>query len=163
MKHRSWHGSKEAGQGIHQRPDRDGRPYRLCMDRSPTFFQELMSARGRQVEVNEDPSLRALPGRRLIYVSLDLARFTLDGRRRPEIPGRRSGDSRLNDELVDRLIGNPEFVGLLTIWADLLEEADRKFLDVEGSAAFRNWISRLKVPPTCLRQVCQNDPHSHRF
>jgi len=50
-------------------------------------------------------------------------------------------DSRLKrDELVDRLIGNSEFVDYWTNkWADLLQ-VNRKFLGVEGSAAFRNWI-----------------------
>ena len=50
-------------------------------------------------------------------------------------------DSRLKrDELVDRLIGNPDFVDYWTNkWADLLQ-VNRKFLAVEGSAAFRNWI-----------------------
>ena len=44
------------------------------------------------------------------------------------------------DELVDRLIGNPEFVDYWTNkWADLLQ-VNRKFLGVEGSVAFRNWI-----------------------
>ncbi len=50
-------------------------------------------------------------------------------------------DSRVKrDELVDRLIGNPDFVEFWTNkWADLLQ-VNRKFLGVEGSVAFRNWI-----------------------
>ena len=50
-------------------------------------------------------------------------------------------DSRVKrDELVDRLIGSPEFVDYWTNkWADLLQ-VNRKFLGVEGSVAFRNWI-----------------------
>ena len=50
-------------------------------------------------------------------------------------------ESRLKREaLVDRLIGNPEFVDYWTNkWADLLQ-VNRKFLGVEGSVAFRNWI-----------------------
>jgi WD40 repeat protein len=44
------------------------------------------------------------------------------------------------DELVDRLIGSPDFVDFWTNkWADLLQ-VNRKFLGVEGAAAFRNWI-----------------------
>ena len=52
-----------------------------------------------------------------------------------------SRDSRVKrDELIDRLIGNPEFVDYWTNkWADLLQ-VNRKFLGVEGSVAFRNWI-----------------------
>ncbi|MEO6809410.1 MAG: DUF1549 domain-containing protein [Isosphaeraceae bacterium] len=44
------------------------------------------------------------------------------------------------DALVDRLIGNPDFVEYWTNkWADLLQ-VNRKFLGVEGAAAFRAWI-----------------------
>jgi WD40 repeat protein/mono/diheme cytochrome c family protein len=44
------------------------------------------------------------------------------------------------DALVDRLIGNKEYVEFWTNkWADLLQ-VNRKFLGVEGSAAFRKWI-----------------------
>jgi WD40 repeat protein len=52
-----------------------------------------------------------------------------------------SRDSRAKrEELVDRLIGNPDFVEYWTNkWADLLQ-VNRKFLGVEGSVAFRNWI-----------------------
>ncbi len=54
------------------------------------------------------------------------------------------------DELVDRLIGNPDFVDFWTNkWADLLQ-VNRKFLGVEGSAAFRTWIRT---------QVAQNVPY----
>ncbi len=50
-------------------------------------------------------------------------------------------DTRVKrDELIDRLIGNPEFVDYWTNkWADLLQ-VNRKFLGVEGAVAFRNWI-----------------------
>ncbi|AGA28815.1 DUF1549 domain-containing protein [Singulisphaera acidiphila] len=44
------------------------------------------------------------------------------------------------DELVDRLIGSPDFVDYWTNkWADLLQ-VNRKFLDVAGASAFRQWI-----------------------
>jgi WD40 repeat protein/mono/diheme cytochrome c family protein len=54
-------------------------------------------------------------------------------------------DSRLKrDVFVDRLVGNSDFVEYWTNkWADLLQ-VNRKFLDIEGSAAFRNWI-RVQV------------------
>lgn len=43
-------------------------------------------------------------------------------------------------EVVDKLIGNPEFVDFWTNkWADLLQ-VNRKFLGPEGSSAFRDWI-----------------------
>ncbi|HEY2837615.1 MAG TPA: DUF1549 and DUF1553 domain-containing protein, partial [Pirellulales bacterium] len=44
------------------------------------------------------------------------------------------------DEMIDRLIGSPEFVDHWTNkWADLLQ-VNRKFLGEEGAWAFRNWI-----------------------
>ena len=60
----------------------------------------------------------------------EIRKFTADSR-----------ESRVKrDELVDRLIGSPEFVDYWTNkWADLLQ-VNRKFLGVEGSVAFRNWI-----------------------
>jgi WD40 repeat protein len=60
-------------------------------------------------------------------------------------------DSRAKREaVVDRLIGTPEFVDFWTNkWADLLQ-VNRKFLGVEGSAAFRNWIRA---------QVAANTPY----
>ena len=50
-------------------------------------------------------------------------------------------DSRAKrDQLIDRLIGSPDFIDYWTNkWADLLQ-VNRKFLGVEGSMAFRNWI-----------------------
>lgn len=50
-------------------------------------------------------------------------------------------DSRVKrDELVDRLIGSPEYVDYWTNkWADLLQ-VNRKFLGAEGAQAFRKWI-----------------------
>ena len=50
-------------------------------------------------------------------------------------------DSRARREaLVDKLIGSPEFVDYWTNkWADLLQ-VNRKFLEVDGAAAFRTWI-----------------------
>ena len=44
------------------------------------------------------------------------------------------------EAVVDKLIGNPDFVDYWTNkWADLLQ-VNRKYLGVEGSVAFRNWI-----------------------
>lgn len=44
------------------------------------------------------------------------------------------------NELIDQLIGSPEFVEYWTNkWADLLQ-VNRKYLGAEGSSAFRKWI-----------------------
>lgn len=46
------------------------------------------------------------------------------------------------DELIDRLVGGPEFVDFWTNkWADLLQ-VNRKFLGEEGSIALREWIKQ---------------------
>lgn len=46
------------------------------------------------------------------------------------------------DELVDRLVGGPQFVDFWTNkWADLLQ-VNRKFLGEEGSSALREWIKQ---------------------
>jgi hypothetical protein len=44
------------------------------------------------------------------------------------------------DELIDKLVGNPDYVEHWTNkWADLLQ-VNRKFLGAEGAGAFRKWI-----------------------
>jgi hypothetical protein len=49
------------------------------------------------------------------------------------------------DELVDKLIGSPDFVEHWTNkWADLLQ-VNRKFLGEQGAAAFRAWIRKAIV------------------
>ncbi len=54
------------------------------------------------------------------------------------------------DALVDRLIGNPEYVEYWTNkWADMLQ-VNRKFLGEEGSITLRNWIKQ---------QVAANTPY----
>ena len=60
-------------------------------------------------------------------------------------------DSRVKrDAVIDRLIGSPDFVEYWTNkWADLLQ-VNRKFLDVDGSVAFRGWIRD---------QVARNTPY----
>jgi hypothetical protein len=54
-----------------------------------------------------------------------------------------SRDSKIKrDELVDRLVGSPEFVEFWTNkWSDLLQ-VNRKFLGEEGSIALREWIKQ---------------------
>ncbi len=52
-------------------------------------------------------------------------------------------DTRVKrDELIDRLVGSPDYVENWTNkWADLLQ-VNRKFLGEEGAWAFRNWIQQ---------------------
>jgi hypothetical protein len=62
-----------------------------------------------------------------------------------------SGETRVKREaVIDRLIGSPDFIDYWTNkWADLLQ-VNRKFLDVDGAVAFRNWIRA---------QVAANTPY----
>ena len=62
-----------------------------------------------------------------------------------------ASDSRAKREaVVDKLIGSPEFVDYWTNkWADLLQ-VNRKFLEVEGAVAFRDWIRN---------EVAKNTPY----
>src|SRR4029077_10044783 len=54
------------------------------------------------------------------------------------------------EELIDRLVGSPEFIEHWTNkWADLLQ-VNRKFLGTEGSVMFRAWIRE---------QVADNVPY----
>jgi WD40 repeat protein/mono/diheme cytochrome c family protein len=54
------------------------------------------------------------------------------------------------DELVDRLVGNADYVDFWTNkWADLLM-VNRKYLAVEGATAFRGWIRK---------QLAENRPY----
>ena len=67
------------------------------------------------------------------------------------------------DELVDKLVGSPEFVEHWTNkWADLLQ-VNRKFLGEKGAVAFRNWIRKAVAEQHALRQVRLRHPDRHRL
>ena len=106
----------------------------------PTYnkIDELVAAKWKRMKIL--PSGLCTDADFLRRVSLDLTGLppTADDVRKFLADPR---DSRVKrDELVDRLIGNPEFIDYWTNkWADLLQ-VNRKFLGVEGSVAFRNWI-----------------------
>jgi hypothetical protein len=58
------------------------------------------------------------------------------------------------DDLVDKLVGSPEFVEYWTNkWADLLQ-VNRKFLGVEGAEAFRKWIKNAVATDMPYDQFC---------
>ena len=67
------------------------------------------------------------------------------------------------DALVDKLVGNDDYVDFWTNkWADLLM-VNRKFLGVEGATAFRNWIRGELAANTPYDQFVHEDPHRQRF
>src|SRR5262245_52901428 len=58
------------------------------------------------------------------------------------------------DELVDKLVGSPDFVDhWANKWADLLQ-VNRKFLGVQGAEAFRNYIKTAITKNTPYDQFC---------
>ena len=106
----------------------------------PTFskIDELAAAKWKRLKVLPSGLSNDTDFIRRVYLDLiglppsadDVRTFLADKR-----------DTRVKrDELIDRLIGSPDFVDYWTNkWADLLQ-VNRKFLGVEGSAAFRKWI-----------------------
>ncbi len=108
---------------------------------SSPHLQQDRRADGRQVAADEDSSVRALHRRRVPSPRLprpDRAPPSAEEVRRFLDDPKESRIKR--DELVDRLIGSPDHVDYWTNkWADLLQ-VNRKFLDVAGASAFRQWI-----------------------
>ncbi len=116
----------------------------------PTYgkIDELVAAKWKRMKILPSGLCTDAEFLRRVYLDLtglpptadDVRKFLADTR-----------DSRVKrDELVDRLIGSPDFVDYWTNkWADLLQ-VNRKFLGVEGSVAFRNWIRA---------QVAANTPY----
>ena len=116
----------------------------------PTYgkIDELVAAKWKRMKILPSGLCTDAEFIRRVYLDLtglpptaeDVRKFLADTR-----------DSRVKrDELVDRLIGSPDFVDYWTNkWADLLQ-VNRKFLGVEGSVAFRNWIRA---------QVAANTPY----
>src|SRR5262249_24793780 len=106
----------------------------------PTYSKvdELVAAKWKRLKIL--PSALCTDAEFVRRISLDLTGLppTADQVRTFLADSRESRIKR--DELVDRLIGNPDSIDFWTNkWADLLQ-VNRKFLGVEGSAAFRNWI-----------------------
>jgi WD40 repeat protein/mono/diheme cytochrome c family protein len=106
----------------------------------PTYgkVDELVAAKWKRMKILPSGLCSDAEFIRRVYLDLtglpptseDVVKFMADSR-----------DSRAKRaELVDRLIGNPDFVDYWTNkWADLLQ-VNRKFLAEEGAVAYRNWI-----------------------
>jgi hypothetical protein len=59
------------------------------------------------------------------------------------------------DELIDRLIGSPDYVEHWTNkWSDLLQ-VNRAYLAIEGATAFRQWTGQQVAANTPWRSVCR--------
>ena len=107
---------------------------------SPTFskIDELVVAKWKRVKILPSRLCSDSDFIRRVYLDLtglppsadDVRKFLSDKR-----------DIRIKrDELIEHLIGSPDYIEYWTNkWADLLQ-VNRKFLGVEGSLALRNWI-----------------------
>ena len=101
-------------------------------------IDEFTSAKWKRMKIQASPLCSDTEFLRRVYLDLtglpptseQIRDFLADAR-----------DSQIKrDELVDRLIGNEDFVDYWTNkWADLLQ-VNRKYLGAESAAAFRNWI-----------------------
>ena len=99
---------------------------------------ELVARKWQRMKIQ--PSNLATDAEFLRRVYLDLTGLppTADGVRAFMADARSARAKR--DEVVDKLVGSKEYVEFWTNkWADLLQ-VNRKFLDVDGARAFRQWI-----------------------
>ncbi len=101
-------------------------------------IDELVAAKWQRMKIQPSGLCSDTDFLRRIYIDLtglpptadDVRKFVADTR-----------DTRVKrDELIDKLVGSPEYIDYWTNkWADLLQ-VNRKFLGPEGSVAFRKWI-----------------------
>jgi WD40 repeat protein len=101
-------------------------------------IDELVTAKWKRMKIKPSDLCTDAEFLRRIYLDLTGLPPTADEVRAFLADSRESRMKR--DTLIDKLIGGKEFVEYWTNkWADLLQ-INRKFLGVEGSAAFRKWI-----------------------
>lgn len=106
----------------------------------PAFskIDELVSVKWKRMKIV--PSGLATDSEFIRRVYLDLTGLPPSGSDVREFLADKRDLRTKRNELVDRLIGNPEYVDYWTNkWADLLQ-VNRKFLGVDGSISLRNWI-----------------------
>ncbi|WP_235952242.1 DUF1549 domain-containing protein [Crateriforma spongiae] len=106
-------------------------------------IDELVAAKWRRMKIVPSELADDLTFLRRVHLDLTGLPPTADDLRRFEADPRPSQLKRA--EVIDQLIGNEAFVEYWTNkWADLLQ-VNRKFLGVEGSTAFRDWIRQSVV------------------
>jgi len=99
---------------------------------------ELSAAKWRRMKIRPSEVCTDEEFLRRVYLDLTGLPPTADDVRAFAADAKESRAKR--EALVDKLIGSPEFVDYWTNkWADLLQ-VNRKFLEVDGALAFRNWI-----------------------
>jgi WD40 repeat protein/mono/diheme cytochrome c family protein len=101
-------------------------------------IDELVAAKWRRMKIRPSELCSDAEFIRRVYLDLTGLPPTADEVRAFLADRRPSREKR--NAVIDRLIGSKEWVEYWTNkWADLLQ-VNRKFLDVEGAAAFRKWI-----------------------
>ncbi|MGC8638382.1 MAG: DUF1549 domain-containing protein [Isosphaeraceae bacterium] len=106
----------------------------------PTYgrIDELVAAKWKRMKIIPSGVCSDADYLRRIYLDLTGLPPTADDVRAFLVDHHESKVKR--QEVVDRLIGSPDYVDYWTNkWADLLQ-VNRKFLGVEGAMALRNWI-----------------------
>jgi len=101
-------------------------------------IDELVAAKWKRMKIQPSEVCADLEFVRRIYLDLTGLPPTPEEIRKFEADARESRIKR--DELIDALIGTPEFVDFVANkWADLLQ-CNGKYLGTEGAEAFRAWI-----------------------
>ncbi|MBA4187796.1 MAG: hypothetical protein C0467_07230 [Planctomycetaceae bacterium] len=101
-------------------------------------IDELAAAKWKRLQIQPSGVCTDEEFVRKVYIDLTGLPPTADDVR-AFLADKRDGRAK-RDELVDKLVGSKEYVEYWTNkWADLLQ-VNRKFLGVEGAAAFRKWI-----------------------
>ena len=121
-------------------------------------------ARLRETKAGEGAAERPLHRRRIHPPHLPRSDRPAAGTRTGARLPRRPAPSRVKrEELIDKLIGSPDFVEHWTNkWADLLQ-VNRKFLGEPGAAAFRNYIREAVDDEHALRPVRLRHPDRERL
>jgi hypothetical protein len=101
-------------------------------------IDELVSAKLQRTKTAESPLTNDYEFVRRVY--LDLTGLPPTPEQIQSFVDDKADTKTKRDALVDKLVGNDDYVDYWTNkWADLLM-VNRKFLGVEGATAFRNWI-----------------------
>jgi WD40 repeat protein/mono/diheme cytochrome c family protein len=101
-------------------------------------IDELVAAKLQRTKTAESPLTNDYEFVRRVY--LDLTGLPPTPEQIRAFVGDKTDSKVKRDRLIDKLVGNDDYVDFWTNkWADLLM-VNRKFLGVEGATAFRNWI-----------------------
>ena len=104
------------------------------------WIDELVDAKLKKVKVTASPLCDDAEFVRRVNIDLTGLPPTADAVRAFLADARHSTVKR--DELIDKLIGSPEFIDHWTNkWADLLQ-VNRKFLGDKGAAALKDWVRK---------------------